>query len=483
MEIPAKEQRRTSSGVNGSRRSGGRQLITWFGPWLFIVGYLFWFAGAGLLAPFTADDLMNLHGHLTPSFGRLLLSNLSYWSTTYRPMGGLVYAAAYHLLGFTPFPLRVACFTLLLGNLVLVYRVTERLAESREAALLATMLVTYHAWFVDLYYSSGTIYELLCFAFYFGALCYYIEIRRSGTMLSVWQCVAFLALYVAALDAKEMAVSLPLSIGCYEWIWHRPGRSLRAYQRWLLHEGRVMIAAGLVTVPYVIGKLSGTESLAANPLYRPQISPSRYLHAFNLYLDVLFYQNHFFRPAKTILLILVMGGWAIWSGSRPLRFASAFVLFSVLPFIFIPHYAGIFMYLPSVGWALYAATALVMLTRAHGRPVRLSILFVAVAVVLAPLHARMARQTMEVFDRASLPTREMIAELRRVQPAAPKGARVFFKDDPFPPRTYWLLFLVQLFYDDLTIGVTRAKDGGSVDDRHHDLVLRWQAGRLLVEPE
>src|SRR5690242_4054716 len=117
-----------------------RELIARFAPWVFIVGYLSWFTGTGLWAPFTDDDLMNLHTHLTPSFGGLLLSNLTYWSTAYRPMGGLVSASAYHLLGFTPFPLRVVCFALLFGNLVLVYRVTERLAESRQAALLATLL-------------------------------------------------------------------------------------------------------------------------------------------------------------------------------------------------------------------------------------------------------------------------------------------------------------------------------------------------------
>ena len=57
---------------------------------------------------------------------------------------------------------------------------------------------------------------------------------------------------------------------------------------------RPAIATALLTVPYVIGKLTGPESLAANPAYRPAISPAKYLHTFHLYLNVLFYQDHFF---------------------------------------------------------------------------------------------------------------------------------------------------------------------------------------------
>jgi len=147
-----------------------RALTARFGPALFLVAYFFWFAGGGLWARFTGDDLMNLNFHLTPSFPQLLLSNLTYWTTAYRPMGGIVYVAVYRLAGFHPMPFRVVCFALLLANLWLLYRVCLRLTERREIALLATALVTYHAWLVNLYYSTGTIYELLCFGFYLSLI-------------------------------------------------------------------------------------------------------------------------------------------------------------------------------------------------------------------------------------------------------------------------------------------------------------------------
>lgn len=440
---------------------------------VFLIGYLFWFAGAGIGAQFTDNDLMNLSFHLTPSFGKLLWSNVTYWSSMYRPMGGVVYAASYRLFGFSPLPLRIICFGLILVNLFLLYRVVVRLTDSAEAALLATLLVTYHAWFVDLYYSSGTIYELLCYAFYCGAFYYYLTIRQSGRMPNSRQWLIFLALYVAGLDSKELAVTLPLCIGVYECLWHSNWRAKAAAPL------KGMLLSAAITVPYVIGKLTGPESLAANPLYRPEISFSRYIHTLDLYLNVLFYQDHFFRPGKTIILLVLMLGLALWQRSRPMLFAWSFAFFSVLPFIFVPHYSGFFMYLPAAGWAIYMAVALAMLRRRLAPRLPAAVVFLAVAAILAPMHTVMSRKTMRVFTSAELPTRTMIAELRRVQPALPRGARVLFQNDPFPPRTYWLAFLVQLFYDDPGIQVSRAKDGVAWNARKYDAVFGWVEGKLV----
>ncbi|HEX3745880.1 MAG TPA: glycosyltransferase family 39 protein [Bryobacteraceae bacterium] len=447
-----------------------RALTARFGPAVFLAAYFFWFAGGGLWARFTGDDLMNLEFHLTPSFPRLLLTNLTYWTTAYRPMGGIFYVAVYRLAGFHSMPFRVVCFVLLLANLWLFYRVCLRLTERREAALLATLLATYHAWLVNLYYSTGTVYELLCYGFYFAAFDYYLGIRQAGKTLGVRQWVCFLALYLAALDSKEMAVTLPLAILCYELLWHGGRGSVRG----------VAISA-FVTLPYVIGKMTGAQSLANNPLYRPSISPAHYLHAFHLYLNVLFYQDHFFRDANTILLVVAMLAVAAWRRSRPLLFAWCFILFSVLPFIFIPHYTGFFLYIPIAGWALYIATGMEMLRQRYIRRLPAAAIFLTLAAGLAAVNLHESPRTMQVFTTMDIPSTEMIAQLRNVQPAMRRGAHVYFESDPFPPKTYSLLFLVRLVYDDLSIDVARAADGDPQSGGNFDAVYRWDAGRLVKE--
>ena len=51
---------------------------------------------------------MNLHSYLSRSPVALILDNLRYWSTSYRPLGGLFYVALYRWFGFDPLPFRVA---------------------------------------------------------------------------------------------------------------------------------------------------------------------------------------------------------------------------------------------------------------------------------------------------------------------------------------------------------------------------------------
>jgi hypothetical protein len=81
----------------------------------------------------------------------------------------MFYLIIYKIFGFNPFPFRFVCFALLLINLYLAYRFIESLSNSRATGFLAALLLCYHAWFVDLYYSTGTVYDLLCFLFYFSS--------------------------------------------------------------------------------------------------------------------------------------------------------------------------------------------------------------------------------------------------------------------------------------------------------------------------
>ena len=60
-------------------------------------GWLLLFAHNGLWAQFSGDDLTNLHEYLSRSPVSLIVDNLRYWSTSYRPLGGLFYVALYRL--------------------------------------------------------------------------------------------------------------------------------------------------------------------------------------------------------------------------------------------------------------------------------------------------------------------------------------------------------------------------------------------------
>ncbi|MBI2820555.1 MAG: hypothetical protein HYX73_11295, partial [Acidobacteria bacterium] len=373
----------------------------------------------------------------------------------------------------------------------------KTLSRSTEVATLATLLVTYHAWFVDLYYSSGTVYELLCFFFYFTALLYYVRIRQAGRWLRPAQWAWLCLLYLCALNAKEMAVTLPLFLGIYEFLFSPPA-GLSGMERWLRQEFRGAFLTGILTLPFAIGKLLGAGSLIENPAYRPAISGGKFLDTFHLYLNPFFYQDHFFRDSNTAQLLLLMLVVALWQKSRVLLFSWTFLLLSVLPFIFLPHYAAFFLYIPSVGWALFGASIIVSLRKLlwrgvcsisvklgrvkapPGWPVGPILIFLLLACVLGIAHRPESLKTLAHFRSVQPPVREMTAELDRELPTVPARSRILFLDDPFPAGDYSLLFLVRLFYDDLSLEIGRRKSGAlpPEDDQPYDFAFTFSNNRL-----
>src|SRR5207247_3480443 len=118
-----------------------------------IIGFFLVFAGDGLSAYFTPDDMMNLYD----AWFRPLVAQ--------RPAGVLFQRGIFAVFGLNPLPFRIACFLMLLANLLLLYAFCVRLSQSREVAALACLLGAYHAHLADLYYSTGTVYDLLCLCF------------------------------------------------------------------------------------------------------------------------------------------------------------------------------------------------------------------------------------------------------------------------------------------------------------------------------
>jgi hypothetical protein len=442
--------------------------------------WLFWFAHNGLWAPFSGDDLMNLHIYLVRSPAALLWDNLRYWSTSYRPLGGLFYAPIYRLFGFNPLPFRIVCFALLALNLGLLGQFTWRLSRSRMVMLFALLLAAYHARFVDLYYSTGAAYDLLCYSFYFAAFNLYLGVREQGLVLSSRQLGLIGALYICALNAKEMGVTLPVLLAAYELIYH--GRALRQGAAWVWREGRGVAVTGLLTLPYVVGKLTGPDSLVDVPSYRLTVTPGRYLDAFHLYLNTLLYQEHFFRDPNTIRLLLAMLALALWWRSRPMVFAWCFLLISLLPVAFIAHYAGFFLYLPMAGWALYGAVLLetirgFLVRRGSATLQRISAVAMPVllAAFLAPYHFREGAKALHDFKSVQPPTRELAAQFLALRPRLPRGARVLLIGDPLPQNEYYALFLTRLVYRDMTLQVEK----GSAGSGAYDAVFVLRDGRLV----
>jgi hypothetical protein len=413
---------------------------------------------------------MNMYLAWRKPYSRILLENIFYFTPGYRPMGTLVYRLLFDSAGINAFPYRLVCLGLIIANLYLVYRTAGAIAGV-ETGCLAALLACYNSGFADLYLNSGTIYDVLCFTFYFAAFLLYVNVRNKNGFLPPRGLAAFLLLYICALDSKEAAVTLPVAVLLYELIFHPDEAHSRA--RWL----PAALGAAL-TVPFVIGKFSGSSPLIGNEGYRLHLGVRTYFRALYHYLGV------FVGPAgvaffTTPILVAARGK------RSSLIFAVLFVLAAVLPVAFIPLRGGYAVYIATFGMALALAALIVegrnVLARfvpGAGGPAAQAGTFLTCLLALVAFHNSWPMPGISLEDGL---IRSMVSELdaRRLQ-LNPKG-RVLFLDDPFP-LSYTPLFVLSLYYRAPDLAVDRVRmmaqkpDTAAIDS--YDSILTFDGERL-----
>lgn len=453
-----------------------------------VLGLLAKFAGDGLRAYFTPDDMMNLYGAWFQPL-----------SSADRPLGALYYRAMFAGFGLNPLAYRVTCMVFLLANLALLYGFCMRAARSREIAAIACLLGAYHAHLADLYYSTGTVYDLLCGIFYLSAFLYYARVREAGR--PGWGHIAVVLLgYAAALNAKEMAITLPAVILLYDLIYHAPKWGWRAVLRWSGGELRMLAPAAAVTVALFLRKVAGPGRMIENPDYLPHFAWGVFADAWAHYSNDLLYRVVDFNHVRVAVLWGVLILIACAFRRRVLFFALSFLFVAMLPVAFITPRGFFEIYLTLPGWYLFAAATLVLgrnailrrLPFGKGQGAKTAAecaLFVAVALALMPLHKREKPLGKEWVESAHEQVAGVLAHLGEVAGPLPRGAKVLFLSDPYPKDEWMLTFVFRLFYRDEQLRVDRIKtlheypgaeemaayDGLFVTDGHA-LVRAWNGG-------
>ena len=421
---------------------------------LVVCAILFVFAGDGVGGYFTPDDMMNLYQAWSATPAGLLHQD--------RPVGQAVYRTMFALFGLNPLPFRLLAFALLLANLALLYRFCLRLSESREIAALACLLGAYHAHLADLYYSTGTLYDLLCCLFVLWAFDLYASIRQGGAYPNWRQTMALLALYVLALGSKEMAVVLPVYVVLYETLYRKD------FAQWLRRGAWFWWLSLPMTALYAMAKLAGPHAMTANPDYAPHFSAHAFFAGWRHYLTDLFYGAIAFNSTKTVLLFAAMLALALYARRRAMLFGWVVAVVGALPVIFIPPRGFFVVYLALAGWYLFAACTLVLARDAlllrlpawaagfDARPEQLA-LFAALALALVPLHWRQKPLGNDWVAADYRSVRSVLEPLDRRGPLRP-GARVLFLSDPFDPGDWILSNMFRLHYRDRALQVDRVKD-------------------------
>jgi len=461
--------------------AAGVALFAWF---------VFVFRG-GLASWFDADDLMNLHYYWERHWSTLIQSNLAFWSSYYRPAAGLFYRSIYALWGFNPLPFRIAVLVLLSADFALLAIVVWQLTGSRWCAPIALSAIGVNPGFAAAYFDTGTIYDILAYVFFWGGFALYVRFRQSERLPGWGRLAGFLCLFVGALDAKEIAVSLPVAVGLYELVWHPPANWKPAeLWRWIWHQGRFAAIAALFDVAYVIGKRYGPDSLWQAEAYHPHYSATAYFESLSHYLRELIYKPVKISSWQMAGLLVAMLAVAAMARRRCLLWALGFIAVSVLPLAFIPGRAGFACLIPSVGWAVYATGLLDWLLESlTGRRVWLRsavqvLLFLALLAVLA----RWQRNFIEMHAGAAhdmqMRYRRYIEQIHALIPAPRKGARILLLSDAEGRDDYDVFFVMRLYYGDPRLRVERMPVWRQlhmqVDPSGYDYVLDWVDNRFVL---
>jgi hypothetical protein len=464
---------------------------------LLILTYFLYFNWDGLWAQFAADDMMNMAYYWRLKPIRMVLHLFMPWRGPYRPMAGLFYLPLLEAFGLNPLPYHVVMLAILLGNLYLMYRFARRVGCGEVQSLLATLIVAYHAGLSTLYYSTAFIYDVLCFSFYMGAFLCYARVRAQGRLLRGSETALVMGLYLFALDSKEMALTLPIALLAYEWVYHRPTAwTPREIVSWLRGPGRVMLYCGALNLVYLYGKAFGPDAMMQSASYRPVLSVHRLFAFETTAMDGLFLAWGSF-SWRGVVAVWVALAYLAWRRQRPgLRFCWVFLMFTPLPLAVLEGRGAACLYIPLAGWAVFAA---VVLTDVAGAAARFLAeeplfrragyvgLFAAILCTSFFFWAKKNDSLKRTFVRAAMAdvgrlTGATLDKLRALNPHVKSGTHVAFLNDPFDD---WdMQFIAELWFRDKSLRFhLQRKVQDSPEELAKMTVFDFQNGRLvLVHP-
>ena len=462
---------------------------------LLILSYFLYFNWNGLWARFAPDDMMNMVGCWRLNPARLVLDAILPWHGAYRPMAGLFYLPLHYCFGLNPLPYHAVMLAVLLGNLYLMYRFALRIGCGELQAGLATLIVAYHAGLSMLYYSTAFIYDVLCFAFYMAAFLCYARIRARGRVLRGSETALVMGLYLCALDSKEMALTLPIVLLSYEWIYGDGWPAAWTREEiagWLRGPGRVVLYGVVLSLLYLDGKVFGPDALTQNAAYRPELSWHRVFDFEKTAMGDLFLSWDTFNSFG-VVAVWVLVAWLAWRRPRPvLRFGWVFLMLTPLPLAVLEGRGAACLYIPLAGWAVFAA---VVLTDVAGRAARFLAqepvfrragyagLFAAILCTSFYFWARkndyLRRQFVQVtMADLGKQTADAIQQLRALNPRVKSNTDVVFLHDPF--EGWDMSFIAELWFRDKTLRFhLQSKAPLSRQDMAPMTIFDFQNGRLV----
>jgi hypothetical protein len=330
----------------------------------------------------------------------------------------------------------------------------------------------------------------------FLTLLYYIGVRQAGGRIRGWGWLKFLALFTCAINAKEMAAAIPLLLLVYEWLYHKPfSIRPRPLMGWLFGEGLPALICGALTVLAARSRVGGGSVMHGNIYYKMTFSIGHFLeHWQKLTSDLVYAKGRGVTITQMLSIWLVVLVIAAVARKKFFWFFAWFAFLAPLPVIFIPYRGFFVMYLPLAGWAMVVATLLV-----EGRnwlwrhlwkrpplppnafePERV-FLFLLIAFPIAWIPWHDSASELGFHDPAQQIIRAMRRDIVGLNEPLPKGSRLLFLHDRFPPDAWGPLMMSRQLYRDRTLWVDRpTMMSQAPNPSEYDRVFDYVDGKFAV---
>jgi len=256
-------------------------------------------------------------------------------SRYFRPVGMLFYWLMLNFFDLNVIVYHWTAWGIHALNTLLVYFVLKRYTESRSGATVGAMLFASQANFSDIYWSFGTIFDLVsgC-AFFGGLLLWMVTPRRSWPRVLICTLV-----FLFAVKAKEMAFTLPV-------IWFLCDVLLR--QKIAIRNVVQVLVPASIAILVGIPKFYDMHQTSPGDLYFMDVRWITLGRSMGVYFDSLFgfaLRWQYWAIAFAALLLL----FALIK-NRQAVFFQAYLLITFLPVIFmINHRETYLSYIPFLG--------------------------------------------------------------------------------------------------------------------------------------
>ncbi|HEV2201844.1 MAG TPA: tetratricopeptide repeat protein [Bryobacteraceae bacterium] len=327
-------------------------------------------------------------------------------SNYYRPLKLLAYSVEYHLFGFRPVFWHLANILTNVAVIVVVYLLVKELA-SRSLAFWAALFFAFHAIHAEAVAWVAAGQDLQCSLMLLLSLWLYHRARlalEAPPAENNWRRLLLLysasvLLFLAGLFFKETALTFPAVLAAYDFFFRRESlrelsRGWRRYLAYLLAVG-VYLAMRIHALHGWAPQTRPWHMTAADMAFSVPVLAVNYLWASLVPINLNYWHvYHPFRalgwkPAAAAAICLVLVWAMFWLRRRqpPLSFALAWFWLTLIPVLDIPKvgqnvFADRYLYIPTLGFSLFAASAWLWIRSRAERPRTRVVAYAALTGVL-----------------------------------------------------------------------------------------------------